>query len=146
VDPAPLRLGPGHGHPRQAILLSTEIIPLSIIVTAISDIGFVTKYLNYIEYHSVCPLLGIGTPPLPLPQASVPFSPNQRGGGRHIRLRVRGWGSPNSDDARKNLALCLLCRFHQFYQLFSVNGFFSCTVLNSSIALSVCIKSTKYYT
>jgi hypothetical protein len=22
---------------------------------------------------------------------------------------VRGWGSPNSDDLRKSLALCLLC-------------------------------------
>jgi hypothetical protein len=27
----------------------------------------------------------------------------------HTRLRVRGWGSPNSDDWRKSLALCLLC-------------------------------------
>jgi hypothetical protein len=24
---------------------------------------------------------------------------------------VRGWGSPNSDDWRKSLALCLLCDF-----------------------------------
>jgi hypothetical protein len=31
------------------------------------------------------------------------------GGGGHTRLRVRGWGSPNSDDLRKSLALCLLC-------------------------------------
>jgi hypothetical protein len=31
------------------------------------------------------------------------------GGGGHTRLRVRGWGSPNSDDWRKSLALCLLC-------------------------------------
>jgi hypothetical protein len=27
----------------------------------------------------------------------------------HTRLRVRGWGSPNSDDWRKSLSLCLLC-------------------------------------
>ncbi len=37
-------------------------------------------------------------------------TPRTGGGCRwHIRLRVRGWGSPNSDDLRKGLALCLLC-------------------------------------
>ncbi len=30
-------------------------------------------------------------------------------GGGHTRVRVRGWGSPNSNDWRKGLALCLLC-------------------------------------
>jgi hypothetical protein len=35
--------------------------------------------------------------------------PPEPGGGGHIRLRVRGWGSSNSDDWRKSLALCLLC-------------------------------------
>ncbi len=49
----------------------------------------------YLVYHSVCPLVGIGTPPLPL-----------------SRKRVRGWGSPDSDDRRKSLALCLLCALH----------------------------------
>jgi len=34
----------------------------------------------YIEYRSVCPVVGIGTPPPPLPQASVP--PNGTKGGR----------------------------------------------------------------
>jgi hypothetical protein len=34
-------------------------------------------------------------------------SPQNRGGG-HTRLRARGWGSPNSDDWRTSLALCLL--------------------------------------
>jgi hypothetical protein len=29
--------------------------------------------------------------------------------GGDTRLRVRGWGSPNSDAWRKGLALCLLC-------------------------------------
>ncbi len=46
-----------------------------------------TKYLYlYTEYHSVCPLVGIGTPPTPLPQASVPLHLNERlwgGGGAH---------------------------------------------------------------
>jgi hypothetical protein len=52
------------------------------------------KYFSqstYLEYHSDCPLVGIRTPPPP------------------SRLRVRGWGSPNSDDWRESLVLCLLC-------------------------------------
>jgi hypothetical protein len=45
----------------------------------------------------------------PLSRQRVCPSPQNRGGGGHTRLRVRGWGSPNSDDWRKSLALCLLC-------------------------------------
>jgi hypothetical protein len=44
-------------------------------------------------------------------QRVCPFPQNRGpggGGGGHTRLRVRGWGSPNSDDWRKSLALCLL--------------------------------------
>jgi hypothetical protein len=41
--------------------------------------------------------------------ASECATPPRTGGvGGHARLRVRGWGSPNSDDLR-SLALCLLC-------------------------------------
>ncbi len=61
----------------------------------------------YKEYHSVCSLVGIGTLPTPLSPASGPLPQNWEGG--HTRLRVRGWGSPNSDDWRKNLPLCPLC-------------------------------------
>jgi hypothetical protein len=52
----------------------------------------------------------------PLPQASVPSSETK---GRGLtRLRVRGWGRPNSDDWRKSLALCLLCGviYHNKFQ------------------------------
>ncbi len=64
----------------------------------------------FIEYHSVCPLVGIGNLPPPFSPASVPLpGTNGGGGGVHTRLRVRGWGSPNSYDGRKSLALCLLC-------------------------------------
>ena len=38
------------------------------------------KVHKYMEYHSVCPLVGIGTPPHPLLLASVPPLPPQRGG------------------------------------------------------------------
>jgi hypothetical protein len=39
------------------------------------------KVLTYTEHHSVCPLVGIGTPPTPLTQASVLSPPDQRVGG-----------------------------------------------------------------
>ncbi len=51
----------------------------------------------------------------------APPLPDQRVGGR-TRLRLRGWGSPNSDDWRKSLALCLLC------------GWFSSSLLCSVVA------------
>ncbi len=44
----------------------------------------------------------------PLSRQRVCPSPQNRGEG-HTRLWVRGWGSPNSDDWRISLALCLLC-------------------------------------
>jgi hypothetical protein len=51
----------------------------------------------YLEYHSVCPLVRIGTTPPPLPQARVspPPLPEPQGGG-HTRLRVRKWGGLSS--------------------------------------------------
>ncbi len=61
------------------------------------------------EYRSFCPLVGIRTLPSPLSPESVPLPPEPGWGGGHTRLRVRGWVSPNSDDWRKSLALCLLC-------------------------------------
>jgi hypothetical protein len=69
------------------------------------------KIHTYKEYHSVCPLVGIGTLPPPLSPASLPLPPEPKGGagGGHTRVRVRIRGSPNYNDRRKNLALCLLC-------------------------------------
>jgi hypothetical protein len=50
---------------------------------------------------------GIGSPPLPLPQASVPpLEPKGRGG--NTRLRVRRRGGADSDDWRESLSLCIL--------------------------------------
>ncbi len=43
---------------------------------------FATKY-TYIEYHSVCPLVGIGTLPPPLSPATVPLPRTKGGGGAH---------------------------------------------------------------
>ncbi len=71
------------------------------------------EVLIYTEHHSVCPLVGIGTPPTPLLQAIVPPPPNQRVGGWAQSPAGGGWGSPDSDDWRKSLVLCLLCGLKQ---------------------------------
>ncbi len=46
------------------------------------------KVHTFIEYHSVCPLVGIGTLPPPLSPASVPLPPEPKGGG-HTRLETQ---------------------------------------------------------
>jgi hypothetical protein len=48
-------------------------------------------------------------PPRPLSHKECAPPPPEPMEGGHTRLRVRGWGSPNSDDWRKSLALCILC-------------------------------------
>jgi hypothetical protein len=45
----------------------------------------------------------------PLSRQRVGPSPRYQRGGGHTRLRVRGWGSPNSEDLRTSLALFLFC-------------------------------------
>jgi len=66
-------------------------------------------------------------------------------GGGHTRLRVRGWWSPNSDDWKKGLSLCLLCgrvshNLKAFYdrQVTKVNGIVKYT--------RICIGSQKIET
>jgi hypothetical protein len=68
------------------------------IIWGMNSLRLTHKLRIFKEYHSVCPLVGMGTLPTPLSPASVPLPP-ERG----------GWGRPNSDDWRKSLALCLLC-------------------------------------
>jgi hypothetical protein len=50
--------------------------------------------IAYLEYQSVCPIVGIGSPPSPAPWS-------QRGGNTHSQ--VRGSGGPNSDDWTESL-------------------------------------------
>ncbi len=73
----------------------------------------------YKEYHSVCPLVGIGTP---LSPARVPLAlPQDRGvggGWEHTRLRVRGWGESQFEDWGKKLStLPSLWIKHKKFQL-----------------------------
>ncbi len=54
--------------------------------------------------------------PTPSPVSECVPPPEAKEGGRHIRLRVRAGGGPNSDDWRKSLAPCLLCVLNPFPQ------------------------------
>jgi hypothetical protein len=73
-----------------------------------------TKYvLVYIKSTTVY----VPSSELGLSQPLSPWRvcPPARRGGGHTRLRVMGWGSPNSDDWRKSLSLCLLCALSLLY-------------------------------
>ncbi len=63
----------------------------------------------YLEYHSFCLLVGIGTPhTLSRKGVSPPQYQRGGGGGKHSPA-CEGVGSPNLDDQRESSALCLLC-------------------------------------
>jgi hypothetical protein len=79
--------------------------------------GMEHKVLTYTEHHSVCPLVGIGTPPLP--QASVPSPPGPKGGGAHPPA-PKGVGECQFRRWRKSLALCLLCGMEHQRTTFNV--------------------------
>ncbi len=55
---------------------------------------------------SVSPVVGIGTPQSPTPLAAGECAPHPlvRGGG-HTRLRLKGWGSPNSNEGTYTVVL-----------------------------------------
>ncbi len=62
----------------------------------------------YIEYQSVCPFVGIGSPtPSPASECVSPLG--LKGGRSNTPLRVNGRGNPISDDCKVCLALCILC-------------------------------------
>jgi hypothetical protein len=71
-----------------------------------SSILFLTKYVLIERTTVYGPSSELG---LFHPLSRQRASPRNHGG--HIRVRVRGWGSPNSNDWRKSLALCQLCVF-----------------------------------
>jgi hypothetical protein len=51
--------------------------------------------------------------PLSRKLVCIPLPPKNQRRVEHTRLRVSGWGSPNSDDWRKSLSLCLLSGWDQ---------------------------------
>ncbi len=88
--------------------------------------NFKHKVCIYKEYHSVCPLVGIGTLPIPLSPASVPLPPEPKG--LHSpACEGLGWGSPNADDWRKGLALCVLCGFKHITLIYVFEFYLKCS-------------------
>jgi hypothetical protein len=57
----------------------------------------------YAEYHSVCPLVSIGTLPPPLPPASVPLPPEEWGGTLACVLGVGGVPIPTTGEKLSTL-------------------------------------------
>jgi hypothetical protein len=65
------------------------------------------KVLIYIEHHSVCPFVGIGTPH-PFSRKRVCPPPRTKGWGAHSPA-AKGVGESQFQRLEKRLALCLLC-------------------------------------
>ncbi len=100
---------PPPGHCSSLTLLSLTLSSLCVSGRAftfrLTEEG--TKYI-YIKSTTVSvPSSELGLSHSLSRQRVCPSPLNQTGG--HTRLRLRGWGIPNSDDWRKTLALCLLC-------------------------------------
>jgi hypothetical protein len=58
-----------------------------------------------LSFFAFSPVIGIGTPPTPHPQASVP--PLLVRGEGHNPYWERGWESPNSDEGTYTVVLCI---------------------------------------
>jgi hypothetical protein len=86
-----------------------RLILIGVLLTLAAGQGWEHKVHLYQEYHSVYLLVGIGTPPPPLPQASVPPPPNQRGALSPTGEGVWGGGSQSGRLEKKTIAICLLC-------------------------------------
>ncbi len=68
---------------------------------------------------SFSPVVGIGTPPSPHPQARIPPTLWFRG---HTLWRDRGWESPNSDEGTYTVVLCQYMYFvMQLYTVYSLH-------------------------
>jgi hypothetical protein len=75
----------------------------------------------YKEYHSVCPLVGIGTLPTPLSPASVPLPPEPEGAHLPAEGGGGGGGVPNPTTREKLSTLPTLC--HAVYVLSAAAAF-----------------------
>ncbi len=72
----------------------------------------------YKEYHSVCPLVGVGALPTPLSPASVPLPPEPRGaGGRAHSPAGEGLGESQFRRLEKKLSTLLTLWVTVFYPM-----------------------------
>jgi hypothetical protein len=88
-----------------------------------------TNYIYTYEYHSVCHLVQIGTPPSRKRVCTAPRNP--KGG---TQSPAGGGGSPNSDDWRKSLALYSVVLSH--------DNITSSTIHNCNVIIDVNQKAT----
>ncbi len=78
-----------------------------------SDLPLLTFRHRVGRVLSFSPVVGIGTPPTPHPQASVPPPLLWFRGEGHTRWRERGWESPNSDEGTYTVVLFIyMCFVH----------------------------------
>jgi hypothetical protein len=76
------------------------------------------------------------SPNLSLASECATLPPPPRTGGGHTVQGVRGWGSPNSDDWRKSLALFLFCGTHPFPAYMNINIYLPPSLLSLSFLCS----------
>jgi hypothetical protein len=95
-------------------------------------LGMTTKYVYIKSTTAYVPLSELGLSQPLCRQRVYPSPQNRWGGGGHTRLLVRGWESPNSDDWRKSLSLCLLCGYDKQFLIDVISArdseFGTCTV------------------
>jgi hypothetical protein len=71
-----------------------------------------STYIQYLEYHSVCPLVGIGTPP-PSPASECAHPPGTQGGGGAHSATDEGVGESLFRRLEKKIiTLSTLCAAH----------------------------------
>jgi hypothetical protein len=77
--------------------------------------GLYPQSTLFLKYHSVCPFVGNWGLHTPSPASEfVPPPLNQRGGGGHTRLRMRGWWSPNFQRLESKLSTLSTLRLYKF--------------------------------
>jgi hypothetical protein len=97
--------------------IDTLALYQNIIPPHLPDIKFTYNIVTYTHIYLQSTTVYVPSSELglshPLSRQRVCPSPRNQmgGGGECTRLRVRGRGTPNSDDWRKSLALCLLCAY-----------------------------------
>jgi hypothetical protein len=84
-----------------------DIFLFLVIKNIIIEVDFLSQSRQSAKLFSI---VGIGTPPTPHSQASMPH-PSRFWGEGHNRWRERGWESPNSDEGTYTVVLFIYTYF-----------------------------------
>ncbi len=104
-------------HIKQTQSISHHICTLCTVYTVYTYVRAQSKHTQSTTVY--VPSSKLGPHPLSLRRVCNVCPPKPKEG-KHTRFRARGWGSPNSDDLRKSLALCLLCAYEYHVSLLSL--------------------------